>query len=67
MLKKLFYHHAKFGETGTSRTDCKTVFLLLVCLSFYPPRSVMLSSDRVCANDFAVKTLEYRNDQDTVK
>ena len=56
----VLYHHAKLGGVRISPADgvAKNVESLYL--------SVMLLSIRVCAHDFAKKTLEYRNDFDTV-
>jgi len=54
---EVLYHHAKFGRArispaaGVARND-----EFLVCLS------VTLLNVTVCAPDFAMKVLEYRND-----
>ena len=56
----VLYHHAKLGGARISPAAgvAKNVefFCLSVCLS------VMLLKVRVCAPDFAMKALEYRND-----
>jgi len=61
---EILYHHAKFGGVRISSAArvAKNVefFGLSVCLSF------TLLNIRVCAPDFAMKALEYRNDFDTV-
>ena len=59
----VLYHHAKFGGARISPAAgaAKNVeFFLSVCLS------VTLLNVRVCAPDFAMKALEYRNDFDAV-
>ena len=58
---EVLYHRAKFGEAGISRAAraAKTLSLF-VCLS------VTHLNVRVCAPDFAMKALEYRNDLDAV-
>jgi len=60
---KVLYHHAKFGGGWISPAAwvAKNVeFFLSVCLSVC--LSVTLLNVRVCAPDFAMKVLEYRND-----
>ena len=60
-MLEVLYHHAKFGGARISPAAgvAKNVeFLLSVCLS------VTLLNVRVCAFDFAMKALEYRNDFD---
>ena len=61
-MLEVLYHHAKFGGARISPTAgvAKNVDFLWVCLS------VTLLHVRVCAPDFAMKALEYRNDFDTV-
>ena len=56
---EVLYHHAKFGGVRISSAAgvAKNVF---VCLS------VTLLNVTVCAPDFAMKALEYRNDFDAV-
>jgi len=60
----ILYRHAKFGGARISPAAgaAKNVefFCLSVCLS------VMLLNVRVCAPDFAMTALDYRNDFDTV-
>jgi len=61
---EVFYYHAKFGGAWISPAAgvAKNVefFCFFVCLS------VTLLNVRVCAPDFAMKALEYRNEFDTV-
>ena len=62
-MLELLYHHAKFGEARISPAAgvAKNVeFFLSVCLF------VTLLNVRDCAPDFAMKSLEYRNDFDAV-
>ena len=62
-MLEVLYHRAKFGGARISPAAgvAKNVeFFLSVCLS------VMLLNVRVCAPDFAMKSLEYRNDFDAV-
>ena len=62
-MLEVLYHHAKFGGARISPAAgaAKNVeFFLSVCLS------VTLLNVRVCAPDFAMKALEYRNDFDAV-
>ena len=60
---EVFYHHDKFGgaripsAAGVAKT---LIFCLSDCLF------VTLLNVRDCAPDFAMKSLEYRNDFDTV-
>ena len=67
-MLKVLYHHAKFGGAPISPAAGvdKNVefFCLFVCLSVC--LSVTLLNVRVCAPDFAMKALEYRNDFDAV-
>ena len=59
----VLYHHAKFGGARISPAAgvAKNIeFFLSVCLS------ITLLNLRVCAPDFAMKALEYRNDFDAV-
>ena len=67
-MLEVLYHHAKFGGARISPAAvvaknveffCQSV-CLFVCLS------VTLLNVRVCAPDFAMKALEYRNDFDAV-
>ena len=61
-MLEVLYHHAKSGGAGISPAAgvAKNVelFCMFVCLS------VTLLNVRVCAPDFAMKALEYRNDFD---
>ena len=62
-MLEVLYHHAKFGGARISLAAgvAKNVeFFLFVCLF------VTLLNVRDCVPDFAMKTLEYRNDYDTV-
>ena len=63
-MLEVLYHHAKFGGARISPAAglAKNVefFCLFFCLS------VTLLNVRVCAPDFALKALEYRNDFDAV-
>ena len=63
-MLEVLYHYAKFGGAQISPAAgvAKNVefFWLFVCLS------VTLLNVRVCAPDFAMKSLEYRNDFDAV-
>jgi len=62
----VLYHHVKFGGARISPAAgvAKNVEFLSVCLSVCP--SVTLLNVRVCAPDFPMKALEYRNDFDAV-
>jgi len=63
---EVLYHHAKFGGARISPAAgvAKNVEFFFICLSVC--LSVTLLNVRVCAPDFAMKTLEYRNDFDAV-
>jgi len=62
---EILYHNAKFGgarispATGVAK-NVEFFICLFVCLS------VTLLNVRVCASNFAMKALEYRNDFDAV-
>ena len=59
-MLEVLYHHAKIGGARISPAAgaAKNVEFFSVCLS------VTLVDVRVCAPDFAMKALEYRNDCD---
>jgi len=59
---EVLYHRAKLGGARISLAAgvAKNVEFLSVCLS------VTLLDVRVCAPDFAMKALEYKNDFDAV-
>ena len=61
-MLEVLYHHAKFGGARISPAAgvAKSVEFF-VCLS------VTLLNVRVCAPDFAMNALEYRNDFDAVR
>ena len=67
-MLEVLYHHAKFGGARISPAAgaAKNVefFCLSVCL--FVCLFVTLLNVRVCARDFAMKALEYRNDFDAV-
>ena len=66
-MLEVLYRHAKFGGARISpaAVAAKNVeFFKAVCLSVC--LSVTLLNVTVCAPDFAMKALEYRNDFDTV-
>ena len=67
-MLEVLYHHAKFGGARISLASgaAKNVefFCLSVCLSVC--LFVTLLNVRDCAPDFAMTSLEYRNDFDTV-
>ena len=67
-MLEVLYHHAKFGGARISPAAgvAKNVefFYLSVCLSVC--LSVTLLNVIVCAPDFAMKAMEYRNDFDAV-
>ena len=64
-MLEILYHHAKFGgarispATGVAK-NVEFFICLFVCLF------VNLVNVGVCAQDFAKKALEYRNDFDAV-
>jgi len=65
---KVLHHHAKFGGARISPAAGaakNVVFCLFVCL--FVCLSVTLLNVRVCAPNFAMKALEYRNDFDAVR
>jgi len=57
---EVLYHHAKFGGARILPATRSAKNVEFFCLS------VMLLNVRVCAPDFAMKALEYRNDFDAV-
>ena len=64
-MLEVLYHHAKFGGARISLAagvakNVEFFICVFVCLS------VTLLNVRVCAPDFAMKALEYRNCFDTV-
>ena len=61
-MLEVLYHQAKFGGARISPAagTAKNVEILSVCLS------VTLLNISVCAPDFAMKALEYRNNFDAV-
>jgi len=62
---EVLYHHAKFdGARMSPAAGVAKNVDFFVCLSVCP--SVTLLNVRVCAPDFAMKALEYRNDFDAV-
>ena len=67
-MLELLYHHAKFGGARISPAagvaENVEFFCLSVCL--FVCLSVTLLNVRVCASDFAMKALEYRNDFDAL-
>jgi len=64
---EVLYHRAKFGGARISPAAgrSETLSFLSVCLSVC--LSVTLLNVRVCAPDFGMKALEYRNDYDAVE
>jgi len=58
---RVLYHHAKFGGARISPTAGAAKKVEFFCLSV-----VTLVNVRACAHDFAMKTLEYRNDFDAI-
>ena len=65
----VLYHHAKFGRARISPAagvakNVRVFFCLSVCL--FVCLSLTLLNVRVCAPDFAMKALGYRNDFDAV-
>ena len=64
-MLEVLYHHAKFGGDrilSATGAEKNVEFFLSVRHAF----SVTLLNVRVCAPDFTMKTLEYRNDFDAV-
>jgi len=63
-MLEVLYHHAKFGGAQVSHAAgaAKNV-AIFVCPFVCPSRFL---NDRVCANDFAMKAMDHRNDFDTV-
>ena len=59
-MLEVLYHHAKFGGARISSVTGVAKNVEFFCLF------VTLLNVRVCAPDFAMKALEYRNDFDTV-
>ena len=66
MLTEVLYHHAKFdgAQILPAAGVAKNVEFLSVCLMVC--LSVTLLNVRVCAPDFVMKALKYRNDFDAV-
>ena len=73
-MLEVLYHHAKFGgdrissATGAEKNVeffCLSVTLFLSRFSCHAC-DVTLLNVRVCAPDFTMKTLEYRNNFDAV-
>ena len=63
-MLEVLYHHAKFGGARISPAAGvakNVIFCMSVCLFVRHGLNV-----KVCAPDFAVKSLEYRNDFDAV-
>jgi len=68
-MLEVLYHHAKFRGARISPTAgvAKNVdFFVCLSVSLLVCLSVTLLNIRVCAHDFAMKALEYRNGLDTV-
>jgi len=63
---EVLYHHAKFGGDRISPAAGAAKNVQFFCLSVTLFLSVTLLNVRVCASDFTMKTLEYRNDFDVV-
>ena len=65
-MLEVLYHRAKFGGARISPAAgvAKNVEFFSVCL--FVCLSVTLLNVRVCAPDFAMKAMEYRNDFDAV-
>jgi len=61
---EVLYHHAKFGGARISPAGGGENVEFFVCLSVC--LSVTLLNVRVCAPDFAMKALEYRDDFDAL-
>ena len=60
-MLEVLYHLANFGGTRISPAAGVAKLSFFVCLS------VTLLNVRVCAFDFTMKALEYRNGFDTVR
>jgi len=58
---EVLYHHAKFGWARISPAAGAAKNVEFFCLS------VTLLNVRLCAPDFAMKALEYRNNFDAVR
>ena len=65
-MLEVLYHHAKFGGDRISPAAGAAKNVQFFCLSVTLFLSVTLLNVRVCASDFTMKTLEYRNDFDVV-
>ena len=73
-MLEVLYHHAKFGGDRISSADGAVKNVEFFCLSvtlfvsrfFCHACDVTLLNVGVCAPDFTMKTLEYRNDFDAV-
>ena len=68
-MLEVLYHHAKFGGTRISPAAvvAKNVeFFVCLFVCSFACLSVTLLNVRVCAPDFTMKALEYRNDFDAV-
>ena len=68
-MLEVLYHHAKFGgDRILSATGGEKRWVFFVCPSrfFCHACDVTLLNVRVCAPDFTMKMLEYRNDFDAV-
>ena len=65
---EVLYHHAKFGRARISPASgaAKNVGVFCLFVSLSVCLSVTILNVRDCAPDFAMKSLEYRNDFDTV-
>ena len=64
-MLEVLYHHVKFdGARISPAAGVAKKVEFFVCLSVC--MSVTLLNVRVCAPDFAMKALEYRNDFDAV-
>jgi len=64
------HHYAKFGRGPdfTRRRGCqkRSIFCLSVCCLSVYLSVTLLKNVKVCAPDFALNALEYRNDFDAV-
>ena len=65
-MLEVLYHRAKFGVARISPAAgvAKNVEFFCLFVSLSVCLSVTLLNRRVCAPDFAIKALEYRNDFD---
>ena len=66
----VLYHHAKFGGaliSGAAGADKNVGFFVRLYVCVFVCLFVTLLNVRFCAPDFTMKSLEHRNDFDTVE